>query len=416
VLPTNYDDFNTAYPEWGDQFDTNCSFFILDIPIVKGDKGDTGEAGPPGADGADGADGTNGSDGAPGESGPPGADGATQPPTDGGGSGTNNSSATGDIKVYTPNGCEDPIINEPYCSDSFSFDEADLYPAILDFATATGHFDAGTDTLISADLKFTGACYAGVIVTIDVPITEDEGYSGSGGSLGGILTVKNQGQKYQVPHTTETFGDPAVLEVRGYHYDGIVGVNFTEDPHALLTGTMSTYPLFGTGNCHTPAGPDDPAWLQVCVLGFVKRHVLGECATFLPYSFDADDYAFSQVSPDCWQGFVASSVDPVNGQKYMLRLDASPFIRTQIYKNSDHNGFTDGDQVQLDFLYFAEGNFQVQLLNPGAEVIDDHTFINTSAPGAAATGTITLTVNGDQPWVKLLIGSYSLYEVTLVNL
>lgn len=412
----NSDITDTCLPEKVSDKDDRLHQWIviyLDRSQLKGDKGDPGEDGQDGQDGQDGAPGEKGEKGDKGNTG----SGGGSPPSDGGGSGENGAPNEDgkDVKVFTPNGCEDAIIDFPYCSNSFSFDHADLYPAILDFATGTGRFNPSFEELVSADLNFKGACYAGVVVTIDVELNDDESYTGSGGNFGGILTVDNQGSDHEVPHTTETFGVPDVLEVTGYHYDGLVGVNFTDDPHAYLTGTMSTYPLLGTSNCHVPPTENDPAWLQVCVLGFVKRAILEACAVYLEYHWTAADYAFNTISPDCWVGNIANSADPVTGEKYMIRQNASPFIRSAIYKNSDYDSFQAGDTIHIEFTYFAEGNFDIHLTDPGQVDIDTVHFINGSAPGARAEGSVDLTIPADtsEPWVKVIFDCYSLYEVTM---
>lgn len=247
---------------------------------------------PPGKDGKDGLDGQDGEPGEPGEPGQPGQDGADctdcNGPTSGTGGGPNGGQGGsgpggapnpdgGDKVVYLGN-CNDPIINFPYCSDSFTFDNADLRAAIVDVATSSGHYNPATDELISCVLDFHGAAYAGV-VTLNVDVGEDQL---GGSNYATVLTLTDALDAVQnVPHTIEDFGDEEVLTVRGYHYSGSLGVALKPaDKPISLDGIMSTYPLGGTNFCHNPPDATDPAWLKVCLLQFVKHTVPGPCAIF----------------------------------------------------------------------------------------------------------------------------------------
>jgi len=275
--------------------------------------------GQPGQDGAPGQPGQDGQQGPQGIPGPPGADGAPCTDCNGpvisgpGGGGTGGSGGSGpdgtpnpdgqDTTVYLPN-CNDPIINFPYCSDSFTFENADLRAAITAVAQGSGHFDPDTDDLISAVLDFHGAAYAGV-VTVTV---EAAPVSVSGENYALVLNLTDALDKKQnVPHTIEDFGVPDVLMVRGYHYAGSLGVAMQPVGNPIsLNGIMSQYPILGGANCHTPPDETDPAWLKVCLLSFVKHHhapvpcdqpalpdgqsyfVVGDTATFPTEPLQAD--------------------------------------------------------------------------------------------------------------------------------
>lgn len=264
-------------------------FLVIWIKTVKGPKGDKGEDGIDGQDGAPGAPGAPGSDAVCGDCPPPpggtNPTGPSGPNGDGGGSGPGGApNPDGQDKIVYITGCPDPIINFLYCSESFSFDHADLRAAIVDAVTTTGKFDPATEELVSCVLEWRGAAYGGVA---EVSVDTEAGYTGSGGNVAGVLTVTDASPAtFQVPYQVESFGVPGVLVVQGYHYNGDTGIRLlpAENP-VTLTGEMSTYPLLGTGNCSNPPTADDPAWLLVCLRSFIKHLRSSVCKLVLYQEF-----------------------------------------------------------------------------------------------------------------------------------
>lgn len=247
-------------------------------------------AGPAGTDGTDGADGQDGADGAPGDcadcqppdgggSGPPGGDGGGSGGPGTGGSGPDGSNGPnpdgGDTIVFIP-GCPDPIIDFPFCSEAFSFANADLRAAIEAAVEGTGQFNSATDELISVVLEWHGAAYGGV-ASVEVPTPTE--YLPPQSNTAKFLTVEDAANnKMVVPHTIEKFGIDDVLVVQGYHYDGSTGLRMIPAGNPiLLNGQMSNYPLIGGANCHSPADETDPAWLKVCLRQFVKHSAVADC-------------------------------------------------------------------------------------------------------------------------------------------
>lgn len=253
------------------------SDFFLIITLKASEKGDPGLNGQPGAAGAIGPPGSNAvCASCPPPNGGVNPTGPSGPNGDGGGSGPGGGPGPADTIVYVQ-GCPDPIINFPFCSESFAFANADLRGAISGAASGTGSFNSATEELVSVVLEWSGAAYGGVVsVTVN---PGPGGYTGSGSNLNEVLTVTDaKASKFQVPYTVEDFGIPAVLVVRGYHYGGDTGIAMLPNANPIsLNGKMSTYPILGTANCHNPPDGTDPAWLKVCLRQFVKRPL--DCAT-----------------------------------------------------------------------------------------------------------------------------------------
>lgn len=198
------------------------------------------------------------------------------------------------VKVHNP--CADPIINFPFCSDSFSFDHANLRDAITNAAIDTGKLDPTAEQLVSAQLSYGGAAYGGVTVNVSAEDTEHD-YSGSGGSMSGVLeTTDAQGDTVVWSHSVEKFGVSDVLEVFGYHYRGRVNLKMlpAEEP-ITLTGEMSQLPTLSS--CHTPPDENDPAWLEVCLESFVKHRAIPPCWKLSPHSNPIDSEA--DCEEDC---------------------------------------------------------------------------------------------------------------------
>jgi hypothetical protein len=315
-----------------------------------------GPAGPAGADGADGAPGPAGpagADGAPGPAGPAGADGVCTdcgpgdqpdgggggpPGGDGGGSGDNGeANPDGQDKIVYIAGCPDPIINFPYCSDSFSFANADLRAAIQAAVDNTGNFNSASDELVSVVLDWSGAGYAGVA---ELTVGGQYDYLGPHSNLAQVLTVTDaEENKLIVPHTIEKFGVEGVLVVQGYHYAGSTGLRMQPAAAPInLNGQMSGYPILEGANCHTPPDATDPAWLKCCLRQFVKHTVsMDVCAQYLPYSKD-----FADEIVDCWYGGHLAYPAPT-GTFNRYRVNAgSPTVigRNQFYSHSEINSLT----------------------------------------------------------------------------
>jgi hypothetical protein len=264
-----------------------------------------GPAGPAGADGADGANGADGADGAigpAGPAGPAGADGVCTdcgpggqpdgggggpPGGDGGGSGDNGEpNPDGGDKIVYIGGCPDPILNFPFCSDSFSFANADMRGAILSAVTGTGNFNSATEELISVVLDWHGAAYAGVA---ELTVGGQFDYTGPHSNLARVLKITDaESNELIVPHTVEQFGLEGTLVVAGYHYNGTTGLRWKPENNPIpLNGQMSGYPILGGANCHVPPDETDPAWLKCCLRQFVKRAKPGSCP-----ALDADGSFF----------------------------------------------------------------------------------------------------------------------------
>lgn len=294
---------------------------ILTEQGPKGDQGDQGEPGPKGDQGEPGSDAICGD--CPPPQGGTNPTGPSGPNGGGGGSGPGGApNPDGNDKEVFIAGCPDPIINFPYCSESFSFANADLRAAIVDAATTTGKFNPSSEELVSCILEWHGAAYGGVAeVTVDTEV----GYTGTGGNVAGVLTVTDAAPlTFQVPYEVETFGLPGVLVVQGYHYNGDTGIRLLPAGNPItLTGEMSTYPLTGTGNCNNPPTENDPAWLKVCLRQFVK-HSTSVCLPFLYHEFTPgqpwDDWEMA-VDEDRGVFYIYSSWPVSMGIKSPFSLD-----------------------------------------------------------------------------------------------
>lgn len=250
--------------------------YLPDLPS-KGEKGDQGDQGDQGIEGHIGIQGEPGPQGEPGQcedcgpGGQPDGGGGGPPGGDGGGSGTGGEpNPDGQDKLVYIAGCPDPIINFPFCSDSFTFANAAIRGAITDAAESTGRFDPDNEILVSAVLDNKGAAYAGIA---ELTVEGEYDYLGPHSNLARLLSYTDAESNHLiVPHDVESFGVEGVLVVSGYHYDGTVGLRMlpTEAP-ITIDGQMSGYPVIGGANCHTPPDETDPAWLKVCLRQFVKR-------------------------------------------------------------------------------------------------------------------------------------------------
>lgn len=202
-----------------------------------------------------------------------------------------------DKEVRIADACSNPIINFPYCSSSFSFDHADLRAALTQAAVDSGKFNPNREEIVSFQVSYKGAGYGGVSVNISAD-TEEHAFTGEGGSIAGVLTsVDALGDEVVWSHAVEKLGVSDVLEVFGYHYHGAVNLHAlpTNEP-ITLTGEMSQLPVLAS--CRTPPDANDPAWLLVCEIGFIKHSAVPACWKESPYSNPVDSQA--DCDEVCW--------------------------------------------------------------------------------------------------------------------
>lgn len=228
-----------------------------------------------------------------------GTGGTIEPPPGSGTGGTPNPDNLDRI-VRLPEDCTYFIINSGPCAGSFSYDHANIRGAIEDAAATTGHFDPSNEVLVSVQIKYVGAAYGGVEVTVD---TGEEPYTGSGGSITGPLTITDAaGDTIDLSYVTEKFGIPGVLEVFGYHYRGRNNLKMLPAGLSIeLTGEVPTYPTLGAAACYTPPRETDPAYLKMCLVAFVKRPGVPECWKPSPHTNPIDTEEDVEIT-DCLKG------------------------------------------------------------------------------------------------------------------
>lgn len=354
-----------GYPTQESSVDDDPYLYLVIPKGAKGDVGETGATGPVGPiglTGATGATGATGETGATGNTGPIGPTGATGPAGecedcqpggqpdgggggppggDGGGSGGSGTGGSGpdgsggpnpdggDSIVFIP-GCADPIINFPFCSEAFSFSNADLRGAIVAAVEATGQFDSALDELVSVVLEWHGAAYGGV-ATVQVPTAVE--YLPAQSNTARFLRVEDaDGNQMVVPHTIEQFGLDDVLVVQGYHYAGTTGLRMLPGGNPiLLNGQMSNYPLIGGANCHSPADETDPAWLEVCLRSFVKHSNTSPCAVPMPYAWVTGTELTRGTG--CWVNLAESNPYATDTNVIVDHILDHALLRLKIFSN-----------------------------------------------------------------------------------
>jgi hypothetical protein len=210
------------------------------------------------------------------------------------------------------------------------------------------------------------------------------------------------------------FGIPGVVQISGATWDLVAATAGSEGDPLATRAIALGYVL-----CPPVAAQQliienllDGRFGNNLYIECMSIYAANPCASNLPYSWNANDFAALESHPDCWIGNIAASADPVNGHKYM-NLEASVFTRPFVYKDLDHNPFDGTEFVNFTLFYYAGGDFEVRILDPGNSEIVSHLVTNTSGPGAAATTSGTMAINVSCAYIKLEVDCTTMYEYTL---